>query len=55
LFQNWEFEMYLNNRSNTFVRDGRLFIRPTLTADTYGERFLTSGTLKLYGGAPADA
>jgi hypothetical protein len=37
------------------VRDGRLHIRPTLTADKYGERFLSSGTLSLYGGAPADA
>jgi hypothetical protein len=55
LFQNWEFEMYLNNRSNSFVRDGNLFIRPTLTADKYGERFLSSGTLRLYGGSPADA
>jgi hypothetical protein len=55
LFQNWEFEVYVNNRSNSFVRDGKLFIKPTLTADKYGERFLTSGTLRLYGGSPADA
>jgi hypothetical protein len=55
LFQNWEFEVYLNNRSNSFVRDGQLFIKPTLTADKYGERFLSSGTLRLYGGSPADA
>ncbi|KDR21213.1 beta-1,3-glucan-binding protein-like [Zootermopsis nevadensis] len=51
---NWEFQIYLNNRSNSFVRDGKLFIKPTLTADKHGERFLSSGTLKLYGGAPAD-
>jgi hypothetical protein len=54
LFQNWEFQIYLNNRSNSFVRGGTLFVKPTLTADKYGERFLSSGTLKLYGGAPAD-
>jgi hypothetical protein len=55
LFQNWEFEVYLNNRSNSYVRDGKLFIRPTLTADKFGERYLSSGTLTLYGGTPADA
>jgi hypothetical protein len=55
LFQNWEFQMYLNNRSNSFVQGGKLFIKPTLTADKYGERFLSSGTLSLYGGAPADS
>nr|AAZ08484.1 gram negative bacteria binding protein 1 [Nasutitermes graveolus] len=52
---NWEFEVYLNNRSNSYVRDGKLFIRPTLTADKFGERFLSAGTLRLYGGTPADA
>jgi len=54
-FQNWEFEVYLNNRSNSYVSGGKLFIRPTLTADKYGERFLSAGTLRLYGGTPADA
>lgn len=52
---NWEFELYNNNRSNSFVRDGKLFIKPTLTADQYGEDFLSSGVLNLNGGAPADA
>ncbi|KAJ4427903.1 beta-1,3-glucan-binding protein-like [Periplaneta americana] len=51
---NWEFEIYINNRSNSFVKDSKLFIKPTLTADVYGEGFLSTGTLKLYGGAPAD-
>jgi hypothetical protein len=55
LFQNWEFEVYLNNRSNSYVRDGKLFIKPTLTADKYGERFLSAGTLRLHGGTPADS
>ena len=27
-FQNWEFEHYTNNRSNSYVRDGKLFIKP---------------------------
>nr|AFR46661.1 gram-negative bacteria binding protein [Parcoblatta sp. PL] len=51
---NWEFEIYYNNRSNSFVRDSKLFIKPTLTADVYGESFLSSGALNLEGGAPAD-
>nr|CAD7439893.1 unnamed protein product [Timema bartmani] len=52
---NWEFEVYTNNRSNTFAQDGSLHIRPTLTSDHYGEEFLSSGTISLLGGAPADA
>lgn len=51
---NWEFEIYNNNRSNSFVRDGNLFIKPTLTSDMYGEEFLANGVLNLQGGAPAD-
>ncbi|MDR5297234.1 hypothetical protein RHP02_25800, partial [Salmonella enterica subsp. enterica serovar Typhimurium] len=52
---NWEFEIYNNNRSNSYVRDGVLYIKPTLTANAYGsEAFLSSGQLNLNGGAPAD-
>ncbi|KAJ8969729.1 hypothetical protein NQ317_003328 [Molorchus minor] len=51
---NWEFEYYLNNRTNSYADDGILHIKPTLLADETGEEFLTSGTLELYGGAPAD-
>ncbi|XP_064612240.1 beta-1,3-glucan-binding protein-like isoform X1 [Liolophura sinensis] len=47
---NWEFQFYTNNRSNSYVRDGTLYIKPTLTADKYGEAFLSSGTLDLWGG-----
>jgi hypothetical protein len=36
------------------VRDGKLFLKPTLTADMYGDNFLSSGVLNLQGGAPAD-
>lgn len=46
---NKEFQVYVNNRSNSFVRDGSLYLKPTLTADTYGEYFLTDGTLDLWG------
>ncbi|XP_049779843.1 beta-1,3-glucan-binding protein-like [Schistocerca cancellata] len=51
---NWEFQIYVNNRSNSFARDGYLNIRPTLTSDQYGEAFLSSGTIDLNGGSPAD-
>eukprot|EP00794_Sanderia_malayensis_P012291 gene12291-13556_t len=44
-----EFQVYVNNRSNSFVRDGALYLKPTLTSDTYGEDFLKSGTLDLWG------
>jgi len=50
---NWEFQYYGNNRTNSYVRDGRLFIKPTLTSDKYGEAFLTSGTLNLWGSTHA--
>lgn len=52
---NWEFQWYTNNRSNSFVEGGNLHIVPTLTADEFGEAFLTSGNLNVHGGAPADA
>ena len=34
---NWEFEWYTNNRTNSFVDDGVLYLQPTLTADNVGE------------------
>lgn len=40
---NWEFEYYYNNRSNSYVRDGILHIRPTLTSDRLGEANMYSG------------
>ncbi|XP_069688094.1 beta-1,3-glucan-binding protein-like [Periplaneta americana] len=51
---NWEFQVYINNRSNSYVKDEALFIKPTLTSGTHGDTFLTSGTLGLNGGSPAD-
>ena len=41
---NWEFEMYVDRRQNSFVKDGFLYIQPTLTADTIGELAMQSGT-----------
>ena len=34
---NWEFQIYDNNRTTSFVRDGVLNIKPALTADEIGE------------------
>ncbi|CAG9855843.1 unnamed protein product [Phyllotreta striolata] len=51
---NWEFQWYTNNRSNSYVENGSLHIRPTFVADDYGENFLYSGTLDINGGSPAD-
>jgi len=50
---NWEFQYYGNNRTNSYTKDGRLYIKPTLTSDKFGEGFLTSGTLDLWGSTPA--
>jgi len=52
---NWEFQYYINNRSNSYVEDGILYLKPTLTADTVGEANLQSGyTLNLWGSQPAN-
>ncbi|KAJ8935956.1 hypothetical protein NQ318_015791, partial [Aromia moschata] len=55
LKKNWEFEWYLNNRTNSFTDNGVLHIKPTLLAEETGNDFLYSGTLEIYGGSPADA
>jgi len=50
---NWEFQYYTNNRTNSYVEDGNLYIKPTLTSDKYGEAFLTSGMLDIWGNGPS--
>jgi beta-glucanase (GH16 family) len=40
---NWEFQWYVNNRSNSFVENGVLYIRPTLTSDLIGEDKVMNG------------
>ena len=47
---NKEFQYYTNNRSNSFVKEGRLNLKATLTNNTFGDDFLTSGTLDLWPG-----
>lgn len=47
---NWEFEYYSNNRSNSYVRNSTLFIKPTLTSDKIGEPNVNNGfTMDLWG------
>lgn len=55
---NWEFEYYANNRSNSFVENGTLFMQPTLTADRLGAEQVSGAiptTLELWGSQPADS
>ncbi|CAG9764551.1 unnamed protein product [Ceutorhynchus assimilis] len=51
---NWEFQWYLNNRTNSYVDNSNLHIRPTFVSTDYGEDFLNSGTLDLNGAIPTD-
>eukprot|EP00128_Syssomonas_multiformis_P016819 Colp12_sorted_trinity150504_noHs@18910 len=51
---NWEFEWYVNNRSNSYVRDGKLYIKPTLTEDAIGEQTMRTGTVDIWGQSPAE-
>lgn len=48
---NWQFQVYLNNRSITYTRDSTLFIKPDLLSNWKGEAFLSSGELNQWGGA----
>jgi hypothetical protein len=51
---NWEFEWYVNNRSNSFVKDGVLYLLPTMTEDAIGTATLQTGDVNIWGGSPAD-
>lgn len=52
---NWEFQIYDNNRTTTFVQDGILNIKPVLTEDKIGQQAVRAGyTYELWGGSPAD-
>ena len=54
-------QFYTNNRSNSYVRDGVLYLRPTLTSDYLGSEALLYGgigaqpsVIDLWGSQPAD-
>lgn len=51
---NWEFEWYVNNRTNSFIRDGKLWLKPTLTEETIGKDNMHTADVNIWGGAPAD-
>ena len=52
---NWEFELYENNRSTSFVKDGMLNIKPVLTEDKIGAEHVRNGyDYNIWGGTPAD-
>ncbi|CEP13881.1 hypothetical protein [Parasitella parasitica] len=52
---NWEFQYYTNNRSNSFVENGILYLKPTMTSDTIGEEALKNGgRMNLYSGSPSE-
>ena len=52
---NWEFEVYWNNRTNSWCENGTLFLKPTYTVDFIGDANLRNGyTMNLWGGTPAD-
>jgi len=52
---NWEFEWYVNNRSNSYVNDSKLFLQPTFTEDYLGDNGMRTGSVDFWGGSPADA
>jgi hypothetical protein len=52
---NWEFEIYDNNRSTSFVKNSKLNIKPVLTEDKIGANNVRNGyTYDMWGGSPAD-
>ena len=51
---NWEFEMYTNNRTNSFTKDGILYLQPTFTVDQYGDDTLQHGDVNIWGASPAE-
>lgn len=51
---NWEFEMYYNNRTNSYVKDSTLFIQPTLTSDIIGDISQDGKKIEIWGNTPAD-
>ncbi|XP_055374593.1 beta-1,3-glucan-binding protein-like isoform X2 [Condylostylus longicornis] len=44
---NWEFQWYVNNKTNAFAKNGLLHIHPTFTSDVFGEDFLSSGVAEI--------
>lgn len=51
---NNEFQIYRNNRTNSFVRDGVLYLQPTLTSESIGLKTMKTGSYAMWGSTPAD-
>lgn len=53
---NWEFQMYTNNRSSSFVKDGILYLRPLLTRDSIGDANVRGNNYRydLWGSQPSN-
>jgi beta-glucanase (GH16 family) len=51
---NWEFEMYYNNRTSSWVEDGILYLEPIMTEDVFGHDAVYSGSIDIWGASPAD-
>ncbi|KAI9138770.1 concanavalin A-like lectin/glucanase domain-containing protein [Paraphysoderma sedebokerense] len=41
---NWEFQWYSDSTNNTYIKDGKLYIVPTLTTEKLGEEAVTGNT-----------
>lgn len=52
---NWEFQEYVNNRTNSYIKNGSLVIKPSFTDDVIGDTSLYGPfTYSKWGGEPAD-
>lgn len=52
---NWEFQMYENNRSTSWVNNSILNIKPVLTEDKIGQDKVRNGyDYNIWGGTPGD-
>jgi hypothetical protein len=51
---NNEFQVYRNNRTNSFVKNGVLYLQPTLTSESIGITYMKTGSYAMWGGTPAD-
>ncbi|OQR87405.1 beta-1,3-glucan-binding-like protein [Achlya hypogyna] len=49
---NREFQAYVNSRNNSYVKDGKLHLRATLTDEAYGDAGVTAGVMDLWGTSP---
>ena len=46
---NWEFEWYTNNRTNSFVEDGVLYLQPTLMSENIGADAMHTADMNIWG------